>query len=161
MDKLSTYTEDDSSAKADGTSVAKSARSSDSTNLFYQDTNGNSLSVDSMDKDKLKLLCEYVIGDTHIDFFIFRLAYDSREILHEWNEHFIKSGHLSTVTDNQRNNIGFANWNAGKRLFQIDLNGERFLFLHKVLENVVRRYIRENYTLERIKSVIEEECKCK
>lgn len=161
MDKLSTYTEDDSSAKPDGTSVAKSARTSDSTNLFYQDTNGNSLSVDSMDKDKLKLLCEYVIGDTHIDFYIFRLAYDSREILHEWNERFIKSGHLSTVTDNQRNNIGVANWNAGKRLFQIDLNGERFLFLHKVLENVVRRYIRENYTLERIKSVIEEECKCK
>ena len=41
-------------------------------------------------------------------------------------------------------------------MFRIVIDGNVFIMLHKTLEQVVRRYIRENYTIERILSVIKE-----
>lgn len=49
-----------------------------------------------------------------------------------------------------------ADWNADKRMFDIEIHGEHYIFLHKILQDVVRRYIRENYTVERIKEVLGE-----
>ena len=38
----------------------------------------------------------------------------------------------------------------------IVVNGKDYIMLHKTLEQVLRRYIREQYTLDRIQSVIKE-----
>ena len=50
-------------------------------------------------------------------------------------------------------------WNAFEHMFRIVVNGKDYIMLHKTLEQVVRKYIRQQYTVKRIKSVIEEKCK--
>ena len=42
-------------------------------------------------------------------------------------------------------------------MFQIRIGGDLYIMPHRVLEQLVRRHIRENYTLELIQEVIMEE----
>lgn len=129
--------------------------------MLYQDCEGNAHTVDEIEENVLRIICEYVINRFHMDYYIFRYAYDAREIVSMWNQNFIKSSCKTTVGDNlvySNNNriVGMADWNADKRMFDIEIHGEHYIFLNKILQDVVRRYIRENYTVERILSVIKE-----
>lgn len=129
--------------------------------MLYQDCEGNAHTVDEIEENVLRIICEYVINTSHMDYYIFRYAYDAREIVSMWNQNFIKSSRKTTVGDNlvySNNNriVGMADWNADKRMFDIEIHGEHYIFLHKILQDVVRRYIRENYTVERIKEVLGE-----
>ena len=123
--------------------------------LLYLDLEGNAHNVNEIDERVLKIICEYVINITRADYFIFRLAYDSREILHDWNERCIKVQEGGTVLGKAGGIVGFADWNySSKRMFRIRINGQFYVFLHTTLEKTVRRYIRRTYTVERIMEVI-------
>jgi len=128
--------------------------------LIYLDSDGEAHLVKDIDENVRKIICEYVIKTTNMDFRIFRQAYDSRDILDDWNKNQIKCSHSQTVCEKAAGKYhvaGFAKWNAPKRMFDIEIHGDHYIFLHMVLEKVVRRYIRETYTLERIISVLKEE----
>lgn len=121
---------------------------------------GNPHSIKEIDDAVLKHICEYVIEETKTDYYVFRFAYDAREILSLWKQTQIRSYHGSSVSvhDETSGEIRIsANWNySSKHVFRIEIEGQFYIFLHTMLEKTVRRYIRENYTVERILSVIKE-----
>ena len=124
---------------------------------MYQDADGNVLPIEDIDLKDLIIICEAVIEKTHVDHYIFRYAYDSREILTEWNDKYICISDSSC--SRVKGKVVVMDWNAFKHMFRIVVNGKDYIMLHKTLEQVVRKYIRQQYTVKRIKSVIEEECK--
>ena len=146
--------------KSDDEKIVKSEQSSETTKLpelWFQDKNNNVHSCDEINSEHLKTICEYVIDETHIDYYIFRFAYDSKDVLQLWKENQISRHTGSGVVDSDRKNVGFADWvSSTKRMFQIRIGGDLYIMPHRILEQLVRRYIRENYTLERIQEVIEE-----
>lgn len=149
-------------------SVQSATRGSSSVNtmvvgkddLLYLDLEGNAHNVNEIDEHTLKIICEYVIEETQMDYYVFRFAYDVKDILRQWNEEQIKCSHGHSVCEETETGellvLGYANWNAHKRMFDIEIENEHYIFLHKMLHDVVRRYIRKNYTVERILSVIKE-----
>ena len=122
--------------------------------LLYLDLEGNAHNVNEIDERVLKIICEYVIEETKMDYYIFRLAYDVKDILRQWNEKQIKCCHGHTVLEGNRRVVGFAKWNAYKRMFDIEIEGDHYIFMHRTLQDVVRRYIRKKYTVEQIVEVI-------
>lgn len=147
--------------KSDDEKIVKSEQSSETTKLpelWFQDKNNNVHSCDEINSEHLKTICEYVIDETHIDYYIFRFAYDSKDVLQLWKENQISRHTGSSVVDSDRKNVGFADWvSSTKRMFQIRIGGDLYIMPHRILEQLVRRYIRENYTLERIQKIITEE----
>lgn len=158
VDNLSTVSESapeptEEKKSDDEEKFVKSEQSSEATKLpelWFQDKNDKIHSCDEINSEHLKIICEYVIDETHIDYYIFRFAYDSKDVLQRWKENEINTHHSSSVS-----HIGFADWvSSTKRMFQIRIGGALFIMPHRVLEQLVRRYIRENYTLERIQKVV-------
>ena len=122
--------------------------------LYYQDDKNDTFPVESVDKELLKVICEFVINCTRVDYFIFRQAYDAKDVWNYWHSQYV-------LTKNGRSchymgKSVLAEWCAANHMFRIVIDGNVFIMLHKTLEQVVRRYIRENYTIERILSVIKE-----
>ena len=122
--------------------------------LLYLDLEGNAHKIDEIDERVMRIICEYVIEETKMDYYIFRLAYDVKDILRQWNEKQIKCCHGHTVLEGNRRVVGFAKWNAYKRMFDIEIEGDHYIFMHRTLQDVVRRYIRKKYTVEQIVEVI-------
>lgn len=131
--------------------------------ILYQDLEGNPHNIKEIDDRVLRIICEYVIEETKMDYYVFRFAYDAREILSLWKQTQIRSYHGSSVSVRDEASgefriLGGADWNySSKHIFRIRIEGQFYFFLHTMLEKTVRRYIRENYTVERIESVIKEE----
>ena len=122
--------------------------------LYYQDDKNDTFPVESVDKELLKVICEFVINCTRVDYFIFRQVYDAKDVWNYWPSQYV-------LTKNGRSchymgKSVLAEWCAANHMFRIVIDGNVFIMLHKTLEQVVRRYIRENYTIERILSVIKE-----
>lgn len=108
--------------------------------ILFQDSEGNPHNIKEIDNRVLKHICEYVIEESKMDYYVFRFAYDAREILSLWKQTQIS-----------------ADWNySSKHMFRIEIEGQYYFFLHTMLEKTVRRYIRDNYTVERIKKVVGE-----
>lgn len=108
--------------------------------ILFQDSEGNPHNIKEIDNRVLKHICEYVIEESKMDYYVFRFAYDAREILSLWKQTQIS-----------------ADWNySSKHMFRIEIEGQYYFFLHTMLEKTVRRYIRDNYTVERIKEVVGE-----
>ena len=134
--------------------VNRSAAVRNPSELMYQNAEGNVLPIADIELKTLLIICEAVIEKTHIDYYIFRRAYDSREILIHWNDEYIKVSDSSC--GKVKGKVVVMEWNAAKHMFRIVVNGKDYIMLHKTLEQVLRRYIREQYTLDRIQSVIKE-----
>ena len=134
----------------------------DKDDLLYQDIEGSLHNIKEIDDTVLKHICEYVIEETQTDYYVFRFAYDARDILSLWKKNQIRSYHGSTVSEHDEASgdfriLGHADWNySSKHMFRIIIEGRYYIFLHTMLEKTVRRYLRENYTLERIQAVIKE-----
>ena len=134
----------------------------DKDDLLYQDIEGSLHNIKEIDDTVLKHICEYVIEETQTDYYVFRLAYDARDILSLWKKNQIRSYHGSTVSEHDEASgdfriLGHADWNySSKHMFRIIIEGRYYIFLHTMLEKTVRRYLRENYSLERIQEVIKE-----
>ena len=122
--------------------------------LFYQDDKNNTFPVESVDKELLTVICEFVINCTRVDYFIFRQAYDAKDVWNYWHSQYVLTKNGKSCT--YRGKSVLAEWCAANHMFRIVIDGKVFIMLHKTLEQVVRRYIRENYTIERILSVIKE-----
>ena len=122
--------------------------------LYYQDDKGNAFPVESVDNELLKVICEFVINCTRVDYFIFRQAYDAKDVWNYWHSQYVLTKNGRSCTYKGKSIL--AEWCAGNHMFRIVIDGNVFVMLHKTLEQVVRRYIRENYTIERILSVIKE-----
>ena len=122
--------------------------------LYYQDDEGNAFPVESVDKELLKVICEFVINCTRVDYFIFRQAYDAKDVWNYWHSQYVLTKNGKSCTYKGKSVL--AEWCAANHMFRIVIDGKVFIMLHKTLEQVVRRYIRENYTIERILSVIKE-----
>ena len=154
MDNLSTQEEDKK------TNDGNSAFPFEKDEILYQDLEGIPHSIKEIDDAVLKHICEYVIEETKTDYYVFRFAYDARDILNLWKKNQIRSYHGSTVSerDEASGEIRIsANWNySSKHVFRIEIEGQFYFFLHTMLEKTVRRYLRENYSLERIQAVIKE-----
>ena len=128
--------------------------------ILFQDSEGNPHNIKEIDNRVLKHICEYVIEESKMDYYVFRFAYDAREILSLWKQTQIRSYHSSSVfeSDEASGEIHIsADWNySSKHMFRIEIEGQYYFFLHTMLEKTVRRYIRDNYTVERIKEVLGE-----
>ena len=122
--------------------------------LFYQDDKNNTFPVESVDKELLTVICEFVINCTRVDYFIFRQAYDAKDVWNYWHSQYVLTKNGKSCTYKGKSVL--AEWCAANHMFRIVIDGKVFIMLHKTLEQVVRRYIRENYTIERILSVIKE-----
>lgn len=154
MDKLSTPEGKTVETQDTRSPVNRSAAVRNPSELMYQDADGNVLPIADIELKTLLIICEAVIEKTHIDYYIFRRAYDSREILIHWNDEYIKVSDSSC--GKVKGKVVVMEWNAAKHMFRIVVNGKDYIMLHKTLEQVLRRYIREQYTLDRIQSVIKE-----
>lgn len=156
VDNLSTQEEDKK------TNDGNSAFPFEKDEILYQDLEGNPHSIKEIDDAVLKHICEYVIEETKTDYYVFRFAYDARDILNLWKKNQIRSYHGSTVSERDEASgdfriLGHADWNySSKHVFRIEIEGQYYFFLHTMLEKTVRRYIRDNYTVERIKEVVGE-----
>lgn len=156
VDNLSTQEEDKK------TNDGNSAFPFEKDEILYQDLEGNPHSIKEIDDAVLKHICEYVIEETKTDYYVFRFAYDARDILNLWKKNQIRSYHGSTVSERDEASGDFrilehADWNySSKHVFRIEIEGQYYFFLHTMLEKTVRRYIRDNYTVERIKEVVGE-----
>lgn len=159
VDKLSTQEEQIVEHKDSHLAINSSTAEKPQSELLFQDADGNVFSIDDIDLKALIIICEAVIEKTHVDYYIFRYAYDSREILNHWNDEYIKSSYSSC--GRVKGKVVVMDWNAFKHMFRIVVNGKDYIMLHKTLERVVRRYIREKYTVDRIQSVIKEKYECK
>jgi hypothetical protein len=122
--------------------------------LYYQDDKNDTFPVESVDKELLKVICEFVINCTRVDYFIFRQAYDAKDVWNYWHSQYVLTKNGKSCTYKGKSVL--AEWCAANHMFRIVIDGNVFIMLHKTLEQVVRRYIRENYTIERILSVIKE-----
>ena len=122
--------------------------------LYYQDDKNNTFPVESVDKELLTVICEFVINCTRVDYFIFRQAYDAKDVWNYWHSQYVLTKNGKSCTYKGKSVL--AEWCAANHMFRIVIDGNVFIMLHKTLEQVVRRYIRENYTIERILSVIKE-----
>lgn len=122
--------------------------------LYYQDDKNNTFPVESVDKELLTVICEFVINCTRVDYFIFRQAYDAKDVWNYWHSQYVLTKNGKSCTYKGKSVL--AEWCAANHMFRIVIDGKVFIMLHKTLEQVVRRYIRENYTIERILSVIKE-----
>ena len=122
--------------------------------LYYQDDKNNTFPVESVDKELLTVICEFVINCTRVDYFIFRQAYDAKDVWNYWHSQYVLTKNGKSCTYRAKSVL--AEWCAANHMFRIVIDGKVFIMLHKTLEQVVRRYIRENYTIERILSVIKE-----
>nr|WP_316612378.1 hypothetical protein [uncultured Ruminococcus sp.] len=154
MDKLSTPEGKTVETQDIRSPVNRSAAVRNPSELMYQNAEGNVLPIADIELKTLLIICEAVIEKTHIDYYIFRRAYDSREILIHWNDEYIKVSDSSC--GKVKGKVVVMEWNAAKHMFRIVVNGKDYIMLHKTLEQVLRRYIREQYTLDRIQSVIKE-----
>ena len=154
VDKLSTPEGKTVEAQDTRSPVNRSAAVRNPSELMYQNAEGNVLPIADIELKTLLIICEAVIEKTHIDYYIFRRAYDSREILIHWNDEYIKVSDSSC--GKVKGKVVVMEWNAAKHMFRIVVNGKDYIMLHKTLEQVLRRYIREQYTLDRIQSVIKE-----
>ena len=154
MDKLSTPEGKTVETQDTRSPVNRSAAVRNPSELMYQNAEGNVLPIADIELKTLLIICEAVIEKTHIDYYIFRRAYDSREILIHWNDEYIKVSDSSC--GKVKGKVVVMEWNAAKHMFRIVVNGKDYIMLHKTLEQVLRRYIREQYTLDRIQSVIKE-----
>ena len=153
LDNLSTHEEPHTSNDACST-IKRSIVSNNQSELLYQDADGNVLPIADIELITLRIICEAVIEKAHVDYYIFRRAYDSRDILIRWNDEYIKVSDSSC--GKVKGKVVVMEWNAAKHMFRIVVNGKDYIMLHKTLEQVLRRYIREQYTLDRIQSVIKE-----
>ena len=122
--------------------------------LYYQDDKNDTFPVESVDKELLTVICEFVINCTRVDYFIFRQAYDAKDVWNYWHSQYVLTKNGKSCTYKGKSVL--AEWCAANHMFRIVIDGKVFIMLHKTLEQVVRRYIRENYTIERILSVIKE-----
>ena len=170
VDNLSTQKENSQEKKENtNTEKADSQESEQTTRIFfekddilYQDLEGNPHNIKEIDDTVLKQICEYVIEESRMDYYVFRFAYDSKEILSLWKQNQIRSYHGSSVSERDESSgdcriLGHADWNySSKHLFRIQIEGQSYFFLHTMLEKTIRRYIRDNYTVERIKEVLGE-----
>ena len=154
VDKLSTPEGKTVETQDTRSPVNRSAAVRNPSELMYQNAEGNVLPIADIELKTLLIICEAVIEKTHIDYYIFRRAYDSREILIHWNDEYIKVSDSSC--GKVKGKVVVMEWNAAKHMFRIVVNGKDYIMLHKTLEQVLRRYIREQYTLDRIQSVIKE-----
>lgn len=154
VDKLSTPEGKTVEMQDTRSPVNRSAAVRNPSELMYQNAEGNVLPIADIELKTLLIICEAVIEKTHIDYYIFRRAYDSREILIHWNDEYIKVSDSSC--GKVKGKVVVMEWNAAKHMFRIVVNGKDYIMLHKTLEQVLRRYIREQYTLDRIQSVIKE-----
>ncbi len=154
VDKLSTPEGKTVETQDTRSPVNRSAAVRNPSELMYQNAEGYVLPIADIELKTLLIICEAVIEKTHIDYYIFRRAYDSREILIHWNDEYIKVSDSSC--GKVKGKVVVMEWNAAKHMFRIVVNGKDYIMLHKTLEQVLRRYIREQYTLDRIQSVIKE-----
>lgn len=138
----------------DNTKVDKLSTQIRKHELYYQDDKNNTFPVESVDKELLKVICEFVINCTRVDYFIFRQAYDAKDVWNYWHSQYVLTRNGKSCTYKGKSVL--AEWCAANHMFRIVIDGNVFIMLHKTLEQVVRRYIRENYTIERILSVIKE-----
>ena len=138
----------------DNTKVDKLSTQIRKHELYYQDDKNDTFPVESVDKELLTVICEFVINCTRVDYFIFRQAYDAKDVWNYWHSQYVLTKNGKSCT--YRGKSVLAEWCAANHMFRIVIDGNVFIMLHKTLEQVVRRYIRENYTIERILSVIKE-----
>ena len=141
-------------AEKDNTKVDKLSTQIRKHELYYQDDKNNTFPVESVDKELLTVICEFVINCTRVDYFIFRQAYDAKDVWNYWHSQYVLTKNGKSCTYKGKSVL--AEWCAANHMFRIVIDGKVFIMLHKTLEQVVRRYIRENYTIERILSVIKE-----
>lgn len=104
-----------------------------------------------LSSDEQKTIAEFVINKTNADFYMLRYAYTSQEIIKLFDEKY-KSSDSGFDTDNDMEFDWHYKGN-GKNL-QLTYKDKKFIIPYKVLDEITRLYIREEYTTDKILSLL-------
>lgn len=170
MDNLSTstdsvdyneeVTEDEEKADSEETDIedfnpaqideGKSGEKSEDVDISIDDI--EITSPDDIDFETRKILSEFVIDETNVDYLIIKEVYNSKEVVEYFYENYGKrfAGGIAHY-DGRRI---FFDWNTYRGFFRCKFNNIQYVMKPKVLENIIRHYIRENYSVERIIKVL-------
>ena len=109
-------------------------------------------SPDDIDFETRKILSEFVIDETNVDYLIIKEVYNSKEVVEYFYENYGKRFAGGIAHYNGRRI--FFDWNTYRGFFRCKFNNIQYVMKPKVLENIIRHYIRENYSVERIIKVL-------
>lgn len=104
---------------------------------------------DYLSSDERGMIAEFVISKTNADFYILRYAYTSQEVIKLFDEYY------KNYVRGFGGDIEF-DWHYrgnGKNL-KLSYNDKNFIIPFKVLDEITRLYIRNEYTTDKIISVI-------
>ncbi|MDO4831501.1 MAG: hypothetical protein Q4A46_08510, partial [Clostridia bacterium] len=160
------YSDTDTDDTENETPVAKDDvvdnLSTDETETVLSVTDDKALSVDNggtvslssgcydyLSSDERGMIAEFVISKTNADFYILRYAYTSQEVIKLFDEYY------KNYVRGFGGDIEF-DWHYrgnGKNL-KLSYNDKNFIIPFKILDEITRLYIRNEYTTDKIISVI-------
>lgn len=106
---------------------------------------------DYISKEHREIIVKFIISITKIDFYIINLFYDSAECVKYLKEHYIK-GHCGGSNEFSNSRVKY---DFDSKKFSIHIDNTPYEISYKSLENMIRLYIRDNYSTEDIISVIQ------
>lgn len=163
LDNLSTIESDDTSTEVNETEKAietdntnSSSVGKKSDNSFINENYTTINDIEELSTEHKNLIARVVIGITKVDYYIVKQFYNSSEVLEYLNEKYVNH-HSARYSEYDNYYIGIEfNFFNRKFCFKIDKAKETsFLMSHKLLEKIIREYIRSNYTDEKIISIVQ------
>lgn len=112
-------------------------------------------SFEDIDSETIEVLAEFVIAQTKVDYLIIKKFYNSKEVVKYFYENYGKC-FAGGVTYYNGHSILFS-WNTYKGFFKWNYKQKSYVVKPAVLENIIRHYIRENYSVERLIKVLKKD----
>ena len=109
-------------------------------------------SFEGIDSETIEVLAEFVIAQTKVDYLIIKKFYNSKEVVKYFYDNYGKC-FAGGVTHYNGHSILFS-WNTYKGFFKWNYNQKSYVVKPAVLENIIRLYIREKYSFDRIIEIL-------
>lgn len=100
-----------------------------------------------------KIISKAVINITKIDYYIIREFYDANDCYNYLKKNYIESYYTAVGVKIDDCRVSY-NFRAAHNMFSIKVNETTYIMQHKILERIVRQYIREQYTIDDIIRIV-------
>lgn len=99
------------------------------------------------------IIAKTVITATRIDYYIIREFFDANDCYNYLKKNYIESYYTAVGVKIDDCRVSY-NFRAAHNMFSIKVNKTTYIMQHKILERIVRQYIREHYTTDDIVKII-------
>lgn len=100
-----------------------------------------------------KIISKAVINTTRIDYYIIREFYDANDCYNYLKKNYIESYYTAVGVKIDDCRVSY-NFRAAHNMFSIKVNETTYIMQHKILERIIRQYIREQYTIDDIIRIV-------